>query len=614
MRRLGSDTGGTFTDLVTASGVIAKVPSTPDDPGAAVRQGITALLAHGEPLDQLCHGTTVATNALLERKGAKVALVTNEGFADVIEIARQDRPSLYDQTLDRPEPLVPRCWRYEVRGRLAADGTEVTALDLSSIPQIDAEVEAVAVCLLHSDLNPTHEQAVAGELRRRGFDVTASHELSPEFREFERVVTTVLNSYLRPRCRDYIEDLEPHADDEARTEVLVMTSAGGLTSAREASDHPARILLSGPAGGVAAGAAIASACGHRDAITFDMGGTSTDVCLVLDGEPEPAAEREVAGFTVRLPALDIVTIGAGGGSIARIDAGGALTVGPESAGAVPGPVCYGRGGNEPTVTDANLVLGRIPSDEAFPGMGVLDRQAAQRALDAAGVPAEGVIEVVNAHMDQALRGVSVERGIDPRVLALVAFGGAGPLHACDLASALGIGAVIIPPRAGVFSAVGILCAQRQLDLVESWQPGRPVVESGQALAELADRAASLMAPDQEGNSERGSSVVTVTSLDCRYAGQSHELSVDGVTGVSGFHAEHERRNGYSRRDGEVEVVALRASARLPSPVRIDALPRAARSAFWGPAVVAEPDCTIWVPEGWHAEPHPGTGALILRSG
>lgn len=611
MNRVGSDTGGTFTDLVTAAGAIAKVPSTPDDPGRAVREGLSHLLGE-ESLDQLCHGTTVATNALLERKGARVALVTNEGLSDVIEIARQDRPSLYDQAVERPVPLVPRRWRYEVRGRLGADGSQIEPLDLTSLPDVDSAVDSVAVCLLHSDLNPAHEITVTAALRGRGFDVTASHELSPEFREYERAATTVVNSYLRPRCRDYLRGLEASAST-----VLVMTSAGGLTSAREASDHPARILLSGPAGGVGAGAVIAAACGHLGAITFDMGGTSTDVCLVLGGEPEPAAEREVAGFVVRLPALDVVTIGAGGGSIARIDSGGALAVGPESAGALPGPACYGHGGTEPTVTDANLVMGRISGDEAFPGLGVLDRDAALRALDAAGVSAEGVIAVVNAHMEQALRRVSVERGVDPRELALVAFGGAGPLHACDLAAALEIGAVIVPPRAGVLSAVGILCAHRQVDLVESWPSSRSITEARGALTELSDRAAARLLAEGEldGRTEADSggehdmAVITVTSLDCRYIGQSHELS---VRDLSDFHAEHERRNGYARHGAPVEVVALRASARLASPVRIDTLPPIERVAVTGPAVVAEPDCTIWIPDGWHGVPHPGTGALILR--
>ncbi len=601
MRRIGSDTGGTFTDVVTASGQIAKVPSTPDDPGQAVRDGVAQLLG-GEQLRELAHGTTVATNSLLERRGARVALVTNEGFEDIIEIARQDRPSLYDQSVDRPDPLVPRAWRYGIRGRLAADGSELEPIDLSSLHEIDPGVEAVAVCLLHSDLNPAHERAVLDELRAQGHDATASFELSPEVRELERAVTTTVNAYLRPRCRDYLRGLRTAAGG-----LLVMTSAGGLAEAGMAAEQPARLLLSGPAGGVAAGAVIAAQCGFDDAITFDMGGTSTDVCLVLGGHPAPATQRETAGYPIRLPALDVVTIGAGGGSLARIDPGGALVVGPESAGALPGPACYGLGGTEPTVTDANVALGRIAGDVALPGLGFLDPSLAHEALDRAGLEASGVIAVVNAHMEQALRQVSVQRGVDPRGLALVAFGGAGPLHACALADALGIATVIIPPRAGVLSAVGILCASRQVDVVESWPPSRPDAEAPAALAELARRAESSLAEECEDVGEVAS-IVTQTSLDCRYAGQSHELEVHDL---ESFHAEHERRNGYARPDAAVEIVALRATSRRPSPVQITDLPAIQRAPATGPAVIAEPDCTIWIPEGWAARPHSGTGALVL---
>ncbi len=591
--RVASDTGGTFTDLVTDTGDIVKVPSTPDDPGTAVRAGLE-MLGVGHPAE-LAHGTTVATNALLERRGARVALVTTEGFRDVIEIARQDRPSLYDQRADRPEALVPRPWRFEVRERLAADGRELVALDEATLPDLPAEVEAVAVCLLHADLDSRHEGAVAAALRAAGWDVTASHEVSPEFREYERTVTTVMNAYLRPRCRSYLAGLA-----EAAQAVLVMTSAGGLVPAPDGADRPVSLLLSGPAGGVLAGAAVASANGFPDAITFDMGGTSTDVCLVLDGRPEPAGEREVAGLPVRMPSLDVHTIGAGGGSIAHIDAGGALVVGPESAGARPGPACYGHGGTRPTVTDANLVARHIPPDAEFPGIGRLDLDAATRALSSAGVGAEGVLAVVNANMVQALRTVSVARGVDPRGLALVAFGGAGPLHACALADELGMSCVIVPPRAGVLSAVGILGAPRQVDLVHSWPT--PLDHSGlvtRRSALGAEAAAALGGAD---------GVVVTTWVDCRYEGQSHELSVDSP---AGFHQEHERRNGYARPDHPVEVIAVRARASRESPVSIADLPDVPRTGAVGPAVIAEPDCTIWVPEGWSAEPG-ALGALVLR--
>jgi N-methylhydantoinase A/oxoprolinase/acetone carboxylase beta subunit len=471
------------------------------------------------------------------------------------------------------------------------------------VPEIDPETEAVAVCLLHADLNPDHERTVAAVLSGRGHDVTCSHEISPEMREYERTVTTVINASLRPRTRRYLRRLTDLAD-----EVLVMTSAGGLLAVDEAAELPAALLLSGPAGGVRAGAAVAAANGFPDAVTFDMGGTSTDVCLILGGLPAPAAQREVGGFTVRFPSLDVHTIGAGGGSIARIDVGGALVVGPESAGADPGPACYGRGGTAPTVTDANLAAGRIPGTAAFGGL-QLDRAAAEAALAGAGVTADGVLAVVDANMERALRAVSVERGVDPRGLALVAFGGAGPLHAVALAEALGMAAVVIPARAGVLSAVGLLTAPRRRDLVRSWPDPADHTGLAEALTALAEQAAALVAPDP---ADPGDMAVEVeTAVDCRYRGQSHELTVPSV---AAFHAEHERRNGYATPDQAVEVVALRATATQPAAVELDDLPPVPPRIAGpcpGPTVLAEPDCTVWIPEGWVAEPGVA-GALVLR--
>jgi N-methylhydantoinase A/oxoprolinase/acetone carboxylase beta subunit len=606
--RLGVDTGGTFTDVVTADGRSTKVLSDPADPTQAVAAGIAAVASGDLPPATLAHGTTVATNALLERRGANVGLITTEGLRDVIEIARQDRPSLYDQLADRPEPLVPRRWRYEVPGRLAAGGEEISAVDVAALPVLDPEIEAVAVSLLHADLNPAHEASVAAHLRQRGMDVTCSHEVSPEMREYERTVTTVINAALRPRLRAYLQRLGALAD-----EVLVMTSAGGLLPAVEGAELPATLLLSGPAGGVRAGAAAAVANGFRDAITFDMGGTSTDVCLILDGAPAPAGERDVGGFTVRFPALDVHTIGAGGGSIARIDPGGALVVGPQSAGADPGPACYGRGGVEPTVTDANLVAGRIPARAAFGGL-ALDPDAARQALSRAGVDAPGVLAVVDANMERALRAVSVERGVDPSGLALVAFGGAGPLHACALADALGMAAVVVPARAGVGSAVGLLTSPRRRDLVRSWPTPDDHRGLGEALEQLAAEAEQKLYGTgcHDGGQIDGAQVQVSTALDCRYRGQSHELTIPAV---EAFHTEHARRNGYARPEQPVEVVALRAEARLPPVVEPDSLPAAERldAPVAGPYVLAEPDCTVWVPEGWVGEPG-AAGALVLRRG
>jgi N-methylhydantoinase A/oxoprolinase/acetone carboxylase beta subunit len=588
--RVGADTGGTFTDVVAADGTVAKVLSTPDDPGQAVREGLAAL-GHDRPTS-LAHGTTVATNSLLEGKTAPVALVATEGLRDVIEIGRQDRPALYDTSVVRPAPLVPRTWRLEVQGRLDRDGHELERVDPSTLPKIPDEAEGVAVCLLHADLDPAHEQLVAGRLREQGHDVTCSHEVSPEAREFERTVTTVVNAALRPRCRSYLRGIS-----DVAAEVHVMTSAGGLLPVADAADLPAALLLSGPAGGVRAAAAVAVANGFPDAITFDMGGTSTDVCLVSDGSPAPAAERSVGGHAVRFPALGIHTIGAGGGSIARLDPGGALLVGPESAAADPGPACYGRGGTRPTVTDADLVADRIPTEAAFGGL-ALDRSAAEAALQRAGISADGVIQVVDASMERALRAVSVEQGVDPRSLALVAFGGAGPLHACALADALDMPAVIVPARAGVLSAVGLLTSPIQRDLVRSW----PTPLDHRALADarrrLATDAAKLVGREAE----------TATAVDCRYAGQSHELTVGSV---AEFHDAHRLRNGFSRPDAPVEVIAIRATASLPSGFDVADLPARSRSPVTGPTSMAEPDCTIWLPDGWTAEPG-AAGALLLR--
>jgi N-methylhydantoinase A/oxoprolinase/acetone carboxylase beta subunit len=578
--RCGADTGGTFTDIVTDDGRIAKVLSTPDDPSRAVALGLAPLSAGGARPRLLAHGTTVATNALLERRGGTVALVTTAGFTDVIEIARQDRPSLYDITVDRPAPLVPRELRFEVGGRLDAFGAEIDELDPRTVPEVPPGVDAVAVCLLHADLDGRHERVVADVLAERGFDdVSCSSQVAPEFREYERTVTTVVNAYLRPRCRRYLQSLGSLADD-----VLVMTSAGGLLSGEAAADQPVAQLLSGPAGGFA------------DAVTFDMGGTSTDVCLVRAGSPEPAAGRVASGFPIRLPAIDIHTIGAGGGSLAGLDAGGALVVGPGSAGADPGPACYGRGGTLPTVTDADLVLGRIPPGLVFGGLDRLDREAAEAALARAGVTAEGVVAVVDAAMERAVRAVSVERGVDPAGLALVAFGGAGPLHACAVAEGTGIASVVIPPRAGVLSAVGLLCSPRQRDLVRSWTTPGDHAGVNAALTELARLARDAVA---DGGTRVGqdAGIEVTTSLDCRYAGQSHELT---VATVDHFDAEHRRRNGYSRAGTPVEVTALRARARAAAAVDIADLgpPPTAREPVVGPAVVAEADCTVWVPEGW----------------
>jgi N-methylhydantoinase A/oxoprolinase/acetone carboxylase beta subunit len=596
--QVGVDSGGTFTDVVDDRGNLRKVSSTRSDPSEAVRTGVASVGA-GRP-DVLVHGTTVATNALLERRGATVALFTTEGFVDIIEIARQDRPSLFDHWADRPAPLVDAAHRVAVTERVAADGSVVTPLDPSTIPPVPDGSDAVAVCLLHSVVRSEHEEVVAAALEAAGWDVSVSSRVAPEFREYERTVTTVLNAYLRPVTGTYLRGLEEVADVG-----LVMTSAGGLVPLGHAAEQPVHLLLSGPAAGVAAAAAAAVANGHPDAVTFDMGGTSTDVCLVVDGRPEPAAERRVAGLPVRSPSLDIVTIGAGGGSIAWLDDGGALRVGPRSAGAVPGPACYGRGGDQPTVTDADLIAGRISRDATLGDLGRLDAAASKTALAGLGVDASDVLAVVDAEMEQALRMVTIERGVDPRSLALVAFGGAGPLHACSLADSLGMTAVVVPARAGVLSAVGLLAAPVVRELVVAWPHGTDVAGLDAFAAALItaarDEVAAMTADDGP--------IETTVAYDCRYLGQGHELQ---VAHPGHFGAEHRRRNGDERLGHPVEVVAVRARAeqrRLDAEVpdvapAIDE-PRA------GPTVIATDDSTTWVPAGWVARPGVN-GAIVIE--
>jgi N-methylhydantoinase A/oxoprolinase/acetone carboxylase beta subunit len=646
---VGVDTGGTFTDLVVGArpgsrapgpageplpGTIVKVPSTPGAPAVAVRAAVDAVTGAARRPALLAHGTTVATNALLERRVARVGLLTTRGFADVIEIARQARPSLYDQRVDRPPPLVPRALRFEVAGRLDAQGAEIEPFD-GRLPDAFVEavtrdrVDAVAVCLLHADLEPAHELAVLRALEQLGAELgrriraRASHQVSPELREYERTVTTVVDAALAPVCSDYLRAVRPLADS-----VVVMTSAGGLVPADTAATHPASLLVSGPAAGVRAAAAVTTACGLHDAVSFDMGGTSTDVCLVRGGVPEPAATHHVGGYPIRLPSLAVHTIGAGGGSVARIDAGGALAVGPDSAGARPGPACYGLGGSEPTVTDADLVLGRIPADATFAGLPPLDVHAARAALAQLGFTtpddaARAVVAVVDAAMERAVRAVTVESGVDPRRVALVAFGGAGPLHACAVADALAVPSVVVPARAGVFSAVGLLCSPREREVVRSWgdrgdpRRARTARDVDRALAALRTRAETLvLAGVGDGPVPE---VSTDVFLDCRYRGQSHELVVShrpsggpgaGLPAWEWFHSAHESRNGFARPDVPVEVIALRARSRLPTSFDVRDLPTVDRLRVVGPRVVSEPDCTVWVPEGWTAEPAP-TGAWIL---
>jgi N-methylhydantoinase A len=562
---LGVDVGGTFTDAVLVEeGRIrtAKVPTAlqQEESVLAAAEAVGA----GAGVTRFAHGTTVATNALLERRGARTAYVGDAGFEHLLHLRRQTRAHLYRLCADHPAPLVPleRC--HGVRGRTGPEG-ELEPLDLASLPDL-GDVEAVAVCLLFAFREPSHEQAVASELRRRhpGVHVVASHELAPEFREYERASTIAADAYLAPVTARYLRSLAAVATGAGLPEPVVMLSSGGALPAEEAAAHPARLLVSGPAGGVVGAGIVARRAGFENAIAFDMGGTSTDVCLLPGGQAERVPEREIGGLPIRLASVDVHTVGAGGGSLVRRDAGGALRVGPESAGADPGPASYGRGGG-PTVTDANLLLDRLPAE--LPGGLVLDRDAAAAALD--GIDPAAVVEVVNAEMLRALRVVSVERGHDPRESALVAYGGAGPLHACALAEELGIEAVVVPAAAGVLSALGLAAGDERRDRVVSHV--RP-------LAEVGD-----LPPEGE--------------VDLRYRGQSFELTVSLAGDLAErFHGAHEERYGYADRAREIELVAVRTAEVRPGP-KLE-LPSCEPQHVSGPALLELEGSTLWIPPGW----------------
>jgi N-methylhydantoinase A len=559
-RAAGVDVGGTFTDVVVAGGLVpraVKTPTTPADQGVGVVNGLEEGGRRGVRL--LGHGTTTATNAILERDVARTVLVTTRGFADVLAIGRQARPSLYDLTVTRPEPLVTPDLVVTVDERVAGDGSVVVALTDAEIARVvDAvaalQPESVAVSLLFSYANAEHEQRLCAALAERlGVPVTRSSALLPEFREYERASTCVLNAAVAPRMHRYLSGLEDRLPDVT---ITVMMSGGGTTDLAYAAQAPVHTLLSGPAAGVVAAGAVAAAAGHPDAVAFDMGGTSTDVCLIRDGQPEISSRSTIDRLPFRTAAVAIHTVGAGGGSIAWIDQGGALRVGPRSAGADPGPACYGRGGSEPTVTDAHCVLGHLDPDRQLGGGLRLDVDAARKAIGTLPDGADGaagVLTVVRATMARALRRVSTERGVDPGGLSLVAYGGAGPLHASALARELGMRAVIVPPAAGVLSALGLLLAPPRAEASRTLMASADddVEQVWTALTDAAVR--QLRAQGSTGDP-------TVTRVaECRYAGQSHELRVDAGTGdLSGaFHEAHEQAYGYRMPDEAVQLVTAR---------------------------------------------------------
>ncbi len=607
--RVAIDTGGTFTDCVwidaTGRTRMLKVFSTPADPSRSIVEALRQIDHEGELV--ILHGTTVGTNSLLERKGARTALITTAGFEDAIEIGRQARPKLYDFFFDRVEPLVPANLRFGIEERTASDGKILTAPSPADLKSLVAQVaekepESVAISLLFSFANPSNELAIAEALKPLGIPLSISHQILPEFREYERTSTVVINAYLQPVMQRYLENLERRAESlrlkrpaKYRVErrfsaakvvhkniralapvarIFVMQSSGGITALSSAAREPVRTVLSGPAGGVVGAAASACRSGFERIIAFDMGGTSTDVSLV-EGAITTASHAEVAGLPIGVPMLDIHTVGAGGGSLARFDAAGVLRVGPESAGADPGPICYGRG-TQPTVTDANLLLGRLQPTRFLGGDFTLDlertRSITRDWLNRQGNPltlekfAAGVVRVVNATMEKAIRVVSIERGRDPRDLALVAFGGAGGLHACALADALSIPNVIIPAFPGALSALGILVSDvvkdysRTIFILMSAAGKVPQARLLQELAALKKQATIDL--QQEGWQGK---VRYQSSVDLRYRGQGYELNLP-FTGnlLADFEREHHRRYGYSHPGRPVELVTLRLRASVKS--------------------------------------------------
>jgi N-methylhydantoinase A len=616
-RSLGIDVGGTFTDFVEVSEHGLRTwkqlsTNAPED----------AILAAGlAGIEHAMHGSTVATNALLERRGPRVTLVTTRGFRDLLEIRRQVRPRLYELEPTRSAHVVARGDAVEVDERMGADGSVVVALSedeisrcVESLRAMDAGV--VAVCLLHSYRYPDHERRLTVALREAGFDVSASIEVAPQPREYERASTTAINAFLRPRVRSYLGHVA-----RSLPRLRVIESDAGLRDAGQAADRPVSMVLSGPAGGVLGALHVAREVGIENIVTFDMGGTSTDVAL-CPGRPLLRGAAEIDGLALLASSLDIETVGAGGGSIAHLDAGGALVVGPRSAGADPGPACYGKG-VDATVTDANLVLGRLRPEQALGGLVEPDMQRARSAISrwgAVDAVASAIVEVANANMARALRRVSLERGFATRDFTLVAFGGAGPLHACELADELEFARVLVPRYPGVLSAMGMLTAP------EVWESTRGLVLTLDETATQALRATTAAMRENVLRLAGREDGVAITWLaDVRYAGQAHELIVvvaePAPAAIAGaFHAEHERRFGFSASERPVELVTLRARASADSGVRLPAVAPAtthgqppgagpgwvtresiaAGDSVRGPLSIVQPDATTFVAAGWMA--------------
>lgn len=659
--RIGVDTGGTFTDLVgldEASGRthVLKTASTPDDPGRAIIDGLRQGEAEGlwrlGDLSLIVHGTTVATNTLLERRGARTALVTTAGFRDVLAIGRQNRPRLYDLRSRRPEPLVPRQLRLEITERTGPTGEVERPIDEAEVRRVarrleDLNVEAVAVGLLHSHTNPANELA-AGRLLGEampGVTVCLSHRLSGEPGEYERHSTAAAGAFVQPVVETYLAKLEATLRSiGVAAPVFVMKSGGGVSAAAAVAERCIETALSGPAGGVRACVDLAERVPDGNLVAADMGGTSFDVAVVAGGRPQLAREASIGGLPLRMPMLDIHTIGAGGGSIGWVDAGQALRVGPHSAGASPGPACYGLGGEEPTVTDANLVLGRLSADSPLAGGRTLDRERAERAIHRIAKPlglslqaaAAGVLRVANSAMVAALRKLTIERGVDPRGYALGAYGGAGPLHAAELAVELGARTVVLPESPGVFSAVGLLLA----DLREDRYAWLKLPWNEEAANEAA-RVSRLLAADAADELAAAASLSTPSvsrrAVALRYRGQTTDLQIewqgeaapDVKPVAERFHSQHQSRYGFARRDHPIEIAGVAVTVEAPLPrqelvaggaaiaddettrpvwfgegfVNARVIRRTAmrhEEPVDGPAIIEQPDTVTVVPPGWKA--------------
>lgn len=592
---VGVDVGGTFTDVTLVDsdrGSIKnhKVPSTPKDPSRAIMTGIEQILEKNfvpfNEVEYLAHGTTVATNALIERKGAKTALIVTKGFRDLLEIARQTRPHLYDLFKEKPETVIPGDLRFEVEERLYADGSVRTPIDIDELRVVierlkQEEVTSVAVCFLFSYNNPIHEKLAVEEIKRLFPEVyvSASHQIVPEFREYPRLSTTALNAYLGPVMKMYMENFQNSVRLAGiPVDPYITQSNGGIISIQESVSSPVRTAVSGPAAGVVAASHLSELTNYKNMITFDMGGTSADFSLIEDGNPKVSMEREIEGFPARIQMLDIYTYGAGGGSIAWLDAGGALKVGPESAGSTPGPAAYGRGGTLPTVTDANVVLGRLNPDGILGGRMNLDVEASKRVIqehicDKTNLSlleaASGILSIVNANMTRGVRLISVEKGHSPSEFALVSFGGGGGLHCGALAKALNIPQVIVPPSPGTFCSLGLLVTDIRTDYVrtELLEPGEEsLITIRQHFKSMEVEGTQLLEKENVLPSERSFSL----DIDVRFVGQNYELSVpvqweeltsEGVKNIiSRFHEIHEKNYGYSDKKGKIEFVNYRVTA------------------------------------------------------